>query len=160
MTSSQKKYTYKDLLRAWLEAKEHEDSHEDLSSYYGKVYSALSQAFKIDLNQLPTDRHESEEIRQLEICHDFFESVAENRASCSSPFDGILVAPKYISDLSRTYGNQFFLIQEKCEKLHDKLLLELMEKIWGIKATDQVSQATLDQCGYPTGPVPDEWDYL
>ena len=71
MTSSKKKFTRKDFLCGGLESKEHEDSHVDLSRYYGKVYSAFSQAFKIDLNHLSAERRESEEDRHMRIFHDF-----------------------------------------------------------------------------------------
>lgn len=158
MSTHQKEFTSRDLLRAWLKTKECGDSDDEHALYYGNVYSAFSQAFNVDLNHLPSERDEYEEDRHLGIFHDFFERVAENRVSCSSPFDGILEAPSYICGLYQTYGEKFMLIQQQSESLHDKLLLELMEKIWGITEADKVSQATLDQCGYPTESAPDPYD--
>lgn len=159
MPNAKKKFTRADFLHAWLKAKEHEDSHEDLCSYHSKVYSAFSQAFKVDLNHLPAAFHGVAEDRHLGIVFRFFQSVAKNRSSFSSPFSGVLAAPKYISDLSWVYGDQFLVIQEESEKLHNKLLLELMDKIWGIADNHTVTQEDLNQHGYPSEPEPDDSDY-
>lgn len=68
-------------------------------------------------------------------------------------------APKAICDLYQTFGSRLDEALGNFVAVHDELLLELIEKIWGITATDTVSQTTLNQCGHPTDPEPDLFDY-
>lgn len=70
MSNRPKMFTHKDFLYAWLDLKAHEQTHEDLQTYYHKVYSAFSGAFQVDLDQKPFELQRGEE--DLDILHHFF----------------------------------------------------------------------------------------
>lgn len=159
MSTQEKEFTRKDLLQAWLEVRNGKNADTPEARHHRKVYSALSQAFHIDLQHLPADGPERAKKFDQEILHHFFEMVAQNRAACSSPFAGLMEAPDDICRLYQSYGEPFRLIQKQSHTLHDKLLLELMEKIWGITESQKVTQATLDACGYPQEPAPEPFIY-
>lgn len=147
----------KDLLHSWIDKKKNERAHQYLRIYYSKVYDAFRGAYQIDLDQKPVELQQSE--KDLDILHYFFLDVFKSRNSFSSPFDGVLEAPDSISDLYQTYGTKLSELRDASDALHENLMLELMEKIWGITDAYTVTQSDLDQHGYPTGPEPDLMDY-
>ena len=165
MNRSNQMHGREKLLNAWLQSRQHRESHDDLRNYYEQAAKAYSKAFNIDLNQAPK-KNEAEDFDEVDNksrdavhLHRYFIDFAEARESCRSPFSHYLEAPKAIAMLYQNYGERLVTTLSKFVAIQDALLLELMEKIWGIKDTDKVSQATLDQCGYPMESEPDLCDY-
>ena len=164
MNPSEKMFGRDHLLRAWLQNRSSRNAHNDLKNYYGQVAMAFATAFKVDLDHAPQSNRAEQgyafgERSDEEDLHRFFMDVIAARQSCSSPFSSYREAPKAICDLYQTFGSRLDEALGKFVAVHDELLLELIEKIWGISEMDMVSQSDLDQCGYPTESEPDPFDY-
>jgi hypothetical protein len=156
MTASEEKYNRVDLLHAWLDARKMRHAHADLRNYFGRVATAFCLAFKIDLDQLATDHEAFPE----DPLNDLFRHTLKARQACFSPFSSYLVAPQEIRELFQRHGEPINAVLEAVTCQYDELLLDLLERIFGITSSDFVSRDVLMQCGFPMEPAPDPIDYI
>lgn len=109
------------------------------------------------MNVVPEKSDEGTRRRTL---HRLFIKFAEHRNGCSSPFASYIEGPRELAEVYRKHADQISEVFFQYIAALDEVLLDFMDQIWGIDDQPQVSQETLNQCGYPTREAPDEWDYF
>ena len=155
MNTSADKFYRGDLLHAWLQGQRWKNAHDDLRDYHCRVANAFCKAFQVDLDNLAPDAEASFD----DALNDLFRNTIRIRRGFVSPFSSYLEAPRPICELYQIHGKQIDTAIQALIRRYDELLLELLEKIFGIEATDFVSRDDLTRCGLPDGPAPDPIDY-
>lgn len=156
MNTSDQKHDRAALLSAWLEGQKMRHAHDDLRDYYGRAANALCQAFKVEMDHLSPDN----DVFPDDSLNDLFRYTVKARQACLSPFSSYLVAPREIRELFQRHGEPINAALEAVTRQYDKLLLDLMERIFGITSSDFVSQDDLHRCGFPVGSAPDPINYI
>lgn len=156
MNADKNQFDRLDLLHAWLDAQKHRNSHEVPRDYYERIATAFCKAFKVDLDHLTPDRR----IFPDTTLNDMFAETVQSRQACISPFSHYIQAPLEISELYQCHGKQIETALGTLIREYDALLLDLLERIHGIKSTDFVSRDDLNRCGFPCDPAPADIDYF
>ncbi len=149
-----KTYTYEDLISAYLDARRFQNAHADLKAYHTELYRYLSRLFEADFDKpVPTADWRREALWRL------FHSTIRRYEETSSPFAGILEAPKEITELYRLHGKR---LSESCNQLKQHyflLLCDLHKRIYGDTGSPITSE-DLKRQGFDDSTEPDEYDYL
>ena len=156
MNASEVKYSCVDLISAWLEGQQYRQKHPDLCDYYGQAATAFCRAFKVDLDHLVPDH----DLFPDDPLNDLFRDTVRARQPCRSPFSSYLEAPRVICELYQRHGEPINAALEAITRQYDELLLDLLERIFGITSSDFVTQDDLHRCGFPVGSAPDPIDYI
>ena len=156
MNTSEEKYNRTALLGAWLENQKMRHAHADLRDYYRRAATAYCRAFKVDLDHLAPDHN----VFPDDPLNDLFRDTVRARQACHSPFSSYLEAPREICELYQRHGEPINAALEAVIRQYDELLLDLLEKIFGITSSDFVTQDDLHRCGFPVESAPDPIDYI
>ncbi len=150
---AKQKYSREDLLDAWLDAERTRGSHPDLADYYYRRAWAMLGAFGPALNFTRADP----EHRQL---FDLFNVAVRNYNREPLPWGHLLAgtrAPEY-AEVMAHHHQPIEASGEAVRAAYRSLLLDLMQRIWGVGPEASVSREALLQEGFdPDAPEPD-WD--
>jgi hypothetical protein len=183
MKSTSKMYSIENLLRAWLNTHMDDNARIDLKTYYCRVYLAFSRAFNIDLYQVPDRCDEDSNEDRISPLYFFFKHVAQTIGMFCSPYEGIIIAPRFACEIYEIYSEKFHdlqfqmgrldimrsnesitndyhngqsdLLKKKNEDLKMEILIKTIKKIWRVSDDVLVSQNDLDRHGYPAEEAPD-----
>lgn len=144
------------LLLAWLEARRHASSHPTLRVHHTEVYEAFRKSFGIDLGRMPKGLEADFEMMGL---HSLFLATASSYEAIRSPFANYLCAPGSVAGFYQLYRSAIDKTEAPLRKLYLRLMLELIESMWGETAPRSVSREQLLANGFPKGPVPDPVDF-
>jgi hypothetical protein len=145
-----------DLVRAWLSQREYRNAHADLKAYHEAALEAFSKAFGICLEIPPENKEGFPDENGL---HGLFLQVVRSYESTLSPFASYMCGTQEISEMYQKYGEPLEAAAASLRALHLKMMVELVERIWGGDMPHRVSQQELHDCGYPSGTAPDPVDY-
>lgn len=155
MSSTEKTYDRSDLILTWFQMRKYRTAHDDIRDFHSRAYVAFSKAFGIDLDVPPTNSP----ILDEDGLYGLFLSITSAYERVRSPFAAYMCGTKQISELYQKYKGAIERTESSMRKLHMKMLLDLVERIWGGEAPHQVSEEELNVSGHPRGSAPDPADY-
>jgi hypothetical protein len=156
MNTSDEIYDRAALLGAWLEGQKMRHAHDDLRDYHERTSTAFCRAFKVDLDYLSP-------VNDVIPDNDFnfmFRETVRARLALQNPFYFYIQAPRILDELYQLHSEPIQSALEAITCLYDKLLLDLLERIFGITSSDLVSRNDLHRCGFPPEPAPNPIDYI
>jgi hypothetical protein len=148
-------YSREDLLDAWLDADRTRGAHPDLADYYYRRAWAMLGAFgwgpALDFTRTHPEHR---------LLFRLFQAAVENYNRERLPWGRVLVGkrpPDYAEVISR-HHQQIAAGVDAVRAAYRSLLLDLMERIWGVGPEASVFREALLQEGFdPDAPEPD-WD--
>lgn len=147
-------YTREDLLTAWLEAEAHLRTHPDVADYHNRRAWALCGAFGVWF-----DVYHREHV-QLQAP---FRSAVRQFNRIQAPW-GLLIAGRRAPEHEEVRRRHGASLDADVERLRDAcrgLLLDLMERIWGLGPDRTVTRDAVREHGVdPDTPEPDHDRYL
>jgi hypothetical protein len=144
-------YTREHLLSAWLDAERYRRAHPDVADYHNRRAWAMCGAFGVWFDVY------AEEHFQL---HALFRSAVRQFNRVHAPWVLSVAgrpAPEYEA-IKRHHAPSLEAAVERLRDTYRALLLELMERIWGLGHERTVPRDALREHGFdPDTPEPD-WD--
>lgn len=155
MQPTERTFDRSSLISAWFSQKKYRHAHQDLQSYHDAVYAALAKAFRINLDVAPG----YSPIARQDRLYDLFLDVIDSYEKIHSPFSSYMCGTPEISEMYQKYGKSLDEAAMAICHIHMKLLIELVERIWGADVPHRVSQQELENFGHPGWDEPDPVDY-
>jgi hypothetical protein len=120
------RYTYQDLIKAYLAARRRKNEDPDFKDFNAELYRHLSEFFNVDFDKNPD---ESDWI--CKILREMFLSAAAYYRNVSNPFSGMMEAPDEIVELYQLYGPPLKDIGDQTKVLYFDFLCDLYRRIYG-----------------------------
>ena len=152
--SEERTYDRSALILAWLETRRWAHAHPDLRNHHQSAYDAFRKSFGIDLDGNP----DPSDLERTGL-HGLFLSAAASYESLRSPFGNYLCAPRSVSGFHQRYHRAIDQVEAPVRMLYLRLMLELIEPVWGDQVPCAVTTDQLRANGFPQAPAPDPVDY-
>ncbi len=151
MPSLTRTFDRSDMILAWLATRTTRSAHEDLRNYHDAVHASFTKAFGIDLDVPPA----KSPIPDEDGLHGLLLQIARAHEETRSPFSGYMCATREISGIYGKYSEPLEAAVMSMRNIHMKMLVDLVDLIWGCDARHRVDQEELVTCGHPGWNSPD-----
>jgi hypothetical protein len=149
-------YSRRDLIVAWLVARENKNSSEAVRDYHQAAAAAFEKAFGIKLDAPPP----SDPISDNDGLDCLFLRTVECYENTRSPFAGFMAAGR---TFVRIYRESCLPLNETISGLRDdylEMMVKIVDEIWKEDRDRSITRSQLESCGHPDWNAPnplDDW---